>query len=498
MKIFVVGALLLRTLNAQAPLIVPGPDAPAESDLLATDVPTRTADVVLDSTASDEAFGGDATAGPGFSFPTVTPAAEEPESASIVIPVFSRESTDSVIPEDDAAAAADDETTSTDEDLVYPDLTTGEASEATASAPEYTDLPSDPDCPSSCYEGSSRLRRRQGVPSSNGGFAALQWPGDTMRYAAQDDECADDIPDWLSEFAGKKRAACQQVCPEKCYASDPNSALDEGYGDESTTEEGYGDDSTTEEGYGHESTTEEGYDDESTTEEGYGDDSTTEEGYDDESTTEEGYGDDSTTEEGYGHDSTTEEGYSDESTTEEGYSDESTTEEGYGDDSTTEEGYGHDSTTEEGYGDDSTTDEGYGDESTTITGGYGGGMTPTSTQTTFVTSTKTAVPYTPGGSSSEPGYTGSTIAGICPQQCNPFDPAQNKCDITTSCTTTGNNKYYCACRAGFSLSKWNAKDFTKQFKFAAQPYVYVAPGEVCDKVCSDQTCSEIIARPSCQ
>jgi hypothetical protein len=97
------------------------------------------------------------------------------------------------------------------------------------------------------------------------------------------------------------------------------------------------------------------------------------------------------------------------------------------------------------------------------------------------------------------GYTGDSFDSLCPKTCNPFDPAANKCDITTSCTTTGNGKYYCACRAGFMASAWNPKDFSKQFKFAGQPYVYTAEGVVCDKVCSDPLkCDEVMMRPQCQ
>ncbi|KAF1918750.1 hypothetical protein BDU57DRAFT_119647 [Ampelomyces quisqualis] len=122
--------------------------------------------------------------------------------------------------------------------------------------------------------------------------------------------------------------------------------------------------------------------------------------------------------------------------------------------------------------------------------------TATETQTTFVTSTTTAATgyYDDSGKD----YTGSTLDTVCPKQCNPFDPAANKCDMTSSCTTTGNGKYYCACRAGFRAGAWNEKDFSKQFKFASQPYVYTAEGVVCDKVCSDQTCSEVLLRPQCQ
>lgn len=123
--------------------------------------------------------------------------------------------------------------------------------------------------------------------------------------------------------------------------------------------------------------------------------------------------------------------------------------------------------------------------------------TTSSTQTTFVTST-TTVPGGHQGTGAQPDYTGDTLAGICPKTCDPFNPAANKCDITSSCTTTGKGKYYCACRAGYRASAWNAKDFSKQFKFPDQPYVYTAEGVVCDKVCSDQTCTEVLSRPQCQ
>ncbi|KAF1848045.1 uncharacterized protein K460DRAFT_67370 [Cucurbitaria berberidis CBS 394.84] len=95
-------------------------------------------------------------------------------------------------------------------------------------------------------------------------------------------------------------------------------------------------------------------------------------------------------------------------------------------------------------------------------------------------------------------WTGATLAGICPKTCDPFHPDQNKCDITTSCATTGGSKYYCACRAGYSAGAWNAKDFSKQFHVDGQPYVYVAPGVACDKVCTDQTCSDVLTRPACK
>jgi hypothetical protein len=121
--------------------------------------------------------------------------------------------------------------------------------------------------------------------------------------------------------------------------------------------------------------------------------------------------------------------------------------------------------------------------------------TTTATRTTFVTSTTTT--NSPYGSNSAD-YTGDSLDSICPMMCNPTDNLANKCDITSSCTTTGSGKYYCACRAGFRSSAWNAKDFSKQFRFDGQPYVYTAEGVVCDLVCSDQICSEVISRPQCQ
>jgi hypothetical protein len=94
-------------------------------------------------------------------------------------------------------------------------------------------------------------------------------------------------------------------------------------------------------------------------------------------------------------------------------------------------------------------------------------------------------------------YTGPTLAEICPKSCDPFNPALNKCDITTSCTTTGGNAYMCACRAGYRADGWNAKDFSRQAKIPGLPYVYVEAGQVCDTLCSDQTCSEVLERPKC-
>ncbi|CAE7185991.1 hypothetical protein P3342_008466 [Pyrenophora teres f. teres] len=109
----------------------------------------------------------------------------------------------------------------------------------------------------------------------------------------------------------------------------------------------------------------------------------------------------------------------------------------------------------------------------------------------------------PAGANASPSgvdYTGDTLASVCPLTCNATYPNLNFCDITTSCTTTGGaqGRTYCACRAGYRASRWNEKDFTKQFQVPGQPYVYVAPGVVCDEVCGDIMCSEVLERPLCQ
>lgn len=95
-------------------------------------------------------------------------------------------------------------------------------------------------------------------------------------------------------------------------------------------------------------------------------------------------------------------------------------------------------------------------------------------------------------------YTGDTLDTVCPSTCNPFNPAENFCDVTTGCATTGGSKYYCACRAGFRADNYNAKDFSKQFKVAGQPYVYLAVSTSCNTPCSDQTCSEVLERSQCK
>ena len=112
-------------------------------------------------------------------------------------------------------------------------------------------------------------------------------------------------------------------------------------------------------------------------------------------------------------------------------------------------------------------------------------------------------PKTTGGASSDPGspagdYTGDTLDTLCPNTCNPFNPVENFCDITTGCATTGGSKYYCACRAGFRADKYNAKDFSKQFKVAGQNYVYLAVSTTCDTPCDDPYCSEVLERNHCK
>ncbi|CAO2647386.1 Nn.00g083080.m01.CDS01 [Neocucurbitaria sp. VM-36] len=122
--------------------------------------------------------------------------------------------------------------------------------------------------------------------------------------------------------------------------------------------------------------------------------------------------------------------------------------------------------------------------------------------TTFATQTRTRRPPPPPPMTSiltsDLDWTGATLAGVCPKTCNPFNPSLNKCDVTTSCTASGGTNYYCACRAGFKASAWNAKDFSKQFHVDGLPYVFVAPGVVCDKPCDDQTCSDVLTRPKCK
>jgi hypothetical protein len=71
-------------------------------------------------------------------------------------------------------------------------------------------------------------------------------------------------------------------------------------------------------------------------------------------------------------------------------------------------------------------------------------------------------------------------------------------DITTGCTTSAGTggKYYCACRAGYKANH-NDNDLFKHMHPSGQPFVYVAPGVVCDQLCDDTLCSEIMTRPGC-
>jgi hypothetical protein len=159
------------------------------------------------------------------------------------------------------------------------------------------------------------------------------------------------------------------------------------------------------------------------------------------------------------------------------------------------------------------------DSSITSTTTYDSSITATTiydssiTATTIYDSSITAIPYImlpPGpiigppavknaGALSNPG-TGpdaNQLANLCPATCNPIDPAANKCDITTSCITTGRGKYYCACRAGYRFNNPNAADFGLQFKVEGQPYVYGATSQACSTLCEDQMCSEVPVRQQC-
>jgi hypothetical protein len=136
-------------------------------------------------------------------------------------------------------------------------------------------------------------------------------------------------------------------------------------------------------------------------------------------------------------------------------------------------------------------------------------MATSTTATTIYDSSVTATPSivlppapNPGppaaknaGAVSNPG-TGpdaNQLANNCPATCNPMDPAANKCDITTSCITTGGGRYYCACPAGYRFTGPNPAEF----KVDGQPYVYGATSQACSTVCQDQTCSEVPVRQQC-
>jgi hypothetical protein len=594
MKIFVFGALLLQTLNAQtdgivttdavaagdgtatssaslAPLITPGTDAPAEADLLGSstdsaasstveintlDLPAGTADVVPDTsitpTPTDGAAGADETAGPvddasGFTFPTpvdapadVTPTPISDDTASASESVVPDDSvtptpTDFVDPDatampletsTDSSAFVDSSTTSstteeipgpTDaptatDDFVVPDfdptpapspdafsmaLEPSTTDDATAVAPDSTDLPGDgsglgedPTLPEESPSSSSSDIAFLG-PDVTPASAASEPTGlgaaedadpdspydqssgpDTTQYDGQDYGDDDECPSYCMEDGGDYDAGNSDDTPYTPSRKLRRRRLNVPSSDGSFAAFQWGGDATGTEDCADEvpdwlyettgrqpvackpkcpascyASTPTGYSAQPTpTDDGYNPYTT-----DDASTTDD-------------------------------YSP-------YGTDTSTTDNSDH-STTEpyEAYATPDVPTDYYTDPTTT------------STATTFVTSTKTeqsAQAYT-GDSVPDVDYTGDTLDSVCPKQCNPFDPAQNKCDITTSCTTTGNNKYFCACRAGFRSSEWNEKDFSKQFKFDSQPYVYTAEGVVCDQLCSDQTCSEVIARPQCQ
>lgn len=96
------------------------------------------------------------------------------------------------------------------------------------------------------------------------------------------------------------------------------------------------------------------------------------------------------------------------------------------------------------------------------------------------------------------GPNADTPAGLCPATCNPFDPADNKCDkATTGCVTTGAKRYYCVCRAGYRYDGVNPADSGLQFKVEGQPYVYGATDKPCNTLCNDTTCSEVPVRQQC-
>jgi hypothetical protein len=247
----------------------------------------------------------------------------------------------------------------------------------------------------------NRLRRRQNVPSSNGGFSALRWPGAGKEPHGGED--CEDLPSWLYEQTGKKPKPCKKSCPASCYTTTPSP-------EESPVE------SSTRSRY-------------------------------------------------HWHPHSTPEPYPKPSTSD----------------------YYEPNPTPDTSSPDSA-------ESSIVDDSYSYDSTTTATQTTLVTQVVTeSSPYETGSA----GYIGNTLDSVCPKQCNPLDPLANKCDITSSCTTTGEGKYYCACRAGYMSSEFNAKDFSKQFKLTKEDRVYGAESMVCDKVCDDIYCSEVLVRPQC-
>jgi hypothetical protein len=78
---------------------------------------------------------------------------------------------------------------------------------------------------------------------------------------------------------------------------------------------------------------------------------------------------------------------------------------------------------------------------------------------------------------------GPKTAPVC-GTCNP-DAAQNRCDITTSCNSTGTH-FRCACRAGYKAS--TDGDIRRQFRIALpglEHIVYVADDTPCATLCDD-------------
>jgi hypothetical protein len=272
----------------------------------------------------------------------------------------------------------------------------------------------------------NRLRRRQNVPSSNGGFSALQWPGAGKKPTTSKD--CKNLPNWMYEETGRTPEACKPSCPPHCYSTSPSSTPSP----ESSPVDSW------------------------------------------------------TRSRSVWQSSPTPSSYSASSISDYYVSAPTSSMSGY---------YMSTPTSDASTPDSAISTPGENDYPYPYGSPASYDSTTTATQTTFVTSVMTSSsPYQTGS----PGYTGDTLDSICPKTCNPFDPLANKCDITSSCTTTGNGKYYCACRAGFRASAWNAKDFSKQFKIPSQPYVYGAENMVCDEVCDDIYCSEVLARPQCQ
>ncbi|WEW56294.1 hypothetical protein PRK78_001737 [Emydomyces testavorans] len=87
--------------------------------------------------------------------------------------------------------------------------------------------------------------------------------------------------------------------------------------------------------------------------------------------------------------------------------------------------------------------------------------------------------------------------------CNPI-AGLNKCDISTSCITTG-GKFHCACRAGFKAAA-AGNDIKKHFRLPWDNYrhlVFVPENTPCNTLCdnpygfSPELCSEVELRETC-